>query len=170
MSQWVGVFVLVAGAVVAGLLFGDSPEAPPAVSIVASADAPTLTVHITGAVQRPGLVNVPAGSRVADVVAAAGGLTTDATLTGLNIAAPARDGSQIIVPTATASATDPGFVSMSTATEDELSTLPGVGPVLASRIVSYRLQHGPFSTMEDLLDVPGIGEAKLASLRDAAVP
>ena len=170
MSQWVGVAVLVAGAVVAGMVFGGSPDPPPVVSIATAADAPTLTIHITGAVLRPGLVDVPAGSRVADVVAAAGGLTAEARLAGLNLAAPARDGTQIVVPTEAAADAAPGFVSMSTAGQDELATLPGVGPVLAARIVAYRRQHGPFSTMEDLLDVPGIGEAKLATLRDAAVP
>ena len=170
MSQWVGVAVLVAGAVIAGVLFGGSPDPPPVVAIEAQAATGTLTVHITGAVRRPGLVEVVAGSRVADVVAAAGGLAPGARLQGLNLAAPARDGSQIIVPLQSSDSATAGPVSMSLATESELSSLPGVGPVLAQRIVAHRLQHGPFQTMEDLLDVPGIGEAKLAALRDAAVP
>ena len=162
---------MVAGAIIAGVLFGGSPQPPPTVAIEARSVPAMLTVHITGAVRAPGLVQVPPGSRVADVVALAGGLAPDAAIGRLNLAALVQDGAQVFVAGAAATATDPsGPISMSLATETELSGLPGVGPVLAKRIVSHRSQHGPFSVMEDLLDVPGIGEAKLASLRDAAVP
>jgi competence protein ComEA len=123
----------------------------------------------------PGLVQVPDGARIADVVAAAGGSTRDADLAAVNLAAPVRDGEQIVIPAATG---DPavervgallsdGRVRLNSASSDELEHLPGVGPVLADRIAAYREEHGPFAVVEDLLDVPGIGEAKLATLRDS---
>ncbi len=170
MSQWVGVAVLAAGALAAGVLFGGRPSPPPTVAVVPAADQ--ITVHVTGAVRSPGLVRVPAGARVAEAVAAAGGLASDALAGGINLAAPVRDGMQVVVPGSREgdSAGGGGPLSMSVATVDELTTLPGVGPVLAQRIVDHRERSGPFTTMEDLLDVPGIGESKLAALRDAAVP
>jgi competence protein ComEA len=171
-SQWVGVAVLALGALVAGVMFGGRSDPPPVVAIAPPAVAGPITVHITGAVAAPGLVVIDAGSRVADVVAAAGGLTAEAAPQGLNLAAPVRDGMQVVVPAAvvagpTAAATVP---SMSTATHAELRELPGLGPVLAQRIIDYRQANGPFATMEDLLGITGIGESKLAALRDAAVP
>jgi competence protein ComEA len=94
----------------------------------------------------------------------------------VNLAAPLRDGEQVVIPGLVSgqpapgggsSATDAdGRVRINLATAVELETLPGVGPVLAGRIIEFREEHGPFGTVEDLLDVPGIGEAKLASLRD----
>lgn len=123
----------------------------------------------------PGLVEVADGARVADAVAAAGGSTRDADLTGVNLAAQVRDGEQIVIPTmAAASATTgagsllaDGRVRINSASPVELENLPGVGPVLAARIAGYRDEHGPFAAVEDLLDVPGIGEGKLATLRDS---
>jgi competence protein ComEA len=115
---------------------------------------------------------------VADAVAAAGGLLPGAATTGVNLAAPLSDGEQVVIPgpeggepgsgVATGRGDD-GKVHLNRATAGDLETLPGVGPVLAERIIEYREQHGPFTTVEDLLDVPGIGEAKLAALRDRVV-
>jgi len=98
LKQWIGVAVVAAGAVAAGALFGGRPEPPPAVAFAPAAVAGQITVHVTGAVAAPGLVVVDAGSRVADVVAAAGGLTAAASPQGLNLAAPVRDGMQVVVP------------------------------------------------------------------------
>ncbi|MER2136972.1 MAG: helix-hairpin-helix domain-containing protein [Arthrobacter sp.] len=149
-----------------------------------------LVVHVAGAVAVPGLVRVPEGSRVADAVAAAGGATGEADLTRVNLAAPMTDGSMVVIPAQGEPAasvpgepgtgypvqTGPGpsagqgsgggasAVNLNTAGEAELQTLPRVGPVLASRIIAWRTEHGPFQRPEDLDAVPGIGEAMLAAL------
>jgi competence protein ComEA len=131
----------------------------------------TLVVHVSGAVNRPGLVTLPASARVADAIARAGGATAGAELAGLNLASSVRDGDQIVVPLVGAAtlpfrATDRG-IDINSATAAELEDLPGVGPVLAGRIVAYRELHGSFAEVEDLLGIGGIGEAKLAAMRDA---
>ncbi len=175
MSQWIGVVVLAVGALIAGVVFGGAPSSPPAVSFAPASASGDLTVHITGAVVDPGLVVVEAGSRVADAVAAAGGLTADASPSAVNLATPLRDGMQIVVRAVggaakSAAEGESGVVSMSSASVEELAALPGVGPVLARRIIDHREARGPFETIEDLLSVSGIGEAKLAAIRDVAVP
>lgn len=135
----------------------------------------TLTIHVAGWVLRPGLVTVPAGSRVAEAVAAAGGARPGAVLAAINLAEPLVDGRQIVIPGpgepiggGSVSAAD-GKVRLNQAGVEEIEELSGVGPVLAARIVEYRAEHGPFQTVEDLLDVPGIGEGKLADIRDQVV-
>jgi competence protein ComEA len=137
-----------------------------------------IVVHVAGAVAEPGLVELSQGARVADAIAAAGGMTDDALETAINLAAPVDDGVQVVVPVAgefvvgvAGSGTGDGRVYVNRASESELDALPGVGPVLAAEIVAHRDIHGPFAVVEDLLDVPGIGEAKLASMRDSvAIP
>jgi len=137
----------------------------------------TISVHVAGAVHAPGLVNVAAGARVAHAISAAGGATPGADLSLLNLAAVVHDGDQIAVPlrgrpapsSISMDALDEGTVDLNAASAADLEALPGVGPVLAQRIFDYRETHGPFATVEDLLDVPGIGEGKLAGLREAAV-
>lgn len=130
-----------------------------------------VTVHVSGAVVVPGLVEVSLDARVADVVAAAGGALPGAQLSALNLAAPVADGQQLVVPLesvgATGAATAEGKVRVNTAASADLERLPGVGPVLAERIRQHRDTYGPFGSIEDLLDVPGIGEGKLAALRDS---
>jgi competence protein ComEA len=126
---------------------------------------------VSGAVNRPGLVTLPASSRVADAIAGAGGAKPGADLAGLNLASSVDDGDQIVVPLVGAEPlpgqpADRG-IDINRATATELEDLPGVGPVLAARIVAYRDLHGPFAAVEDLLDVGGIGEAKLAAMRDS---
>lgn len=159
--------------VVGGLLwFGlGSTQPSPVVAIVNDAPAPTtISVHVSGEVTRAGLVSVPAGSRVADALSAAGGATRSADLSAVNLAAPVRDGERVVVPR-TGEAPDSGGadsgVDLNMATASELEALPGVGPVLASRIVAHRDDHGFFEAVEDLLDVPGIGEAKLDGMRES---
>ena len=180
--HWIGAAAAVVVAVFAGVWFGTGEATPPPPVVVAAPGASaastpaTLTVHVSGAVRAPGLVRLVAGARVADAVAGAGGLATSADPGGLNLAAVVTDGLHIVVPAVgeRAAAGGPGSdgkVRINAATAAELEALPGVGPVLAERIASYRDEHGPFATVEDLLDVPGIGEAKLAGMRDAvAVP
>ena len=132
-----------------------------------------MTVHVSGAVAEPGLVSLQSGSRVADAVVAAGGALPGADLGSLNLAAPLVDGQQLVVPylvpTNGVPVASDGRVRINTADAAALEGLPGVGPVLAQRIVAHRDAHGPFATVEDLLDVPGIGESKLAALRDSVI-
>ncbi len=153
--------------------------AAPAPPGAAALPAATVTIHVGGEVARPGLVSLGEGARVADALAAAGGALRSADLNRINLAAPVRDGEQVIVPAAGAPGADMAQpdaegsvegglpVPVNTASAEALEALPGVGPVLAQRIVEWRDQNGPFTTVEDLLDVPGIGEAKLAAMRDA---
>ena len=138
-----------------------------------------LVVDVEGAVRRPGLVRLPAGSRVADALARAGGATRVAERTGVNLAAPVSDGQQVVVPArgpvggapAPGGAVAPsGPVSLSGATAEQLDALPGVGPVTAQKIVDYRTQHGGFHSVDELDAIPGIGPARLADLRGLVVP
>lgn len=146
--------------------------APPGAGSAVGGDA-TVEVHVVGWVADPGVVSVPSGSMVVDAVVAAGGLRPGANVAAVNLAATVSAGQQIVVPgpdtgddSGGGGSTGSGLVSVNRASATELETLPGVGPVLAGRIVAYRDQHGPFAVVEDLLGVPGIGEAKLASFRD----
>ena len=140
-----------------------------------------LTIHIDGAVRVPGVYRLPPDSIILDAVEHAGGLQDDADLTGVNLAAPLQDGQHILIerqgpvlwvlaePTAVSPTAHPqgsGLIQVNTADAAELDQLPGIGPVLARSIVEYRERYGPFSDPEDLLNVPGIGSAKLAAIRD----
>jgi competence protein ComEA len=154
----------------------DPPRAPVPVAQGGGTRA-MIEVHLGGWVVSPGVVSVPEGSIVADAVMAAGGMRPGAIGEAVNLAAPVMDGQQIIVPgpdqgtgeVPGEGATGVGLVAVNRAGVTELETLPGVGPVLAERIVAYRDQNGPFSRVEDLLHVPGIGESKLAAIRDLIV-
>ena len=174
--DWIVVAVALAVAAGGGAWFAGRPVPPPPVVTAPVVTGPgTLTIHVSGAVHRPGLVHISPGGRMADAIAAAGGALPGADLDAVNLAAPVRDGDQVHVPVAgddeggTAAATPGGPVRLNRATAAELEELPGIGPVTAGRIVAHRETHGPFLTVEDLLDVPGIGEGKLAALRDAVV-
>ena len=138
-----------------------------------SSAAARLIVSVNGKVQRPGLVELPAGARVADAIAAAGGALPGADLTGLNLARKVIDGEMIAVgvpapPGAVPAGTGGGGgpVNLNTATVAELQTLPGIGAVLAQRIVEYRDRHGGFRAVTDLRQVEGIGDAKFQQLKD----
>ncbi len=176
-GQLAGLALLAVAMSAAAWWFGRSPAATPLdlAPTVTRLVSESLTVHVAGAVLAPGLVQLPADSRVADAVAAAGGATADADLAALNLAGALVDEQQVIVPTrnmltgAAAAAESDGRVRLNVASASEIETLPGVGPVLAERIVAHRDTFGPFGEIEDLLDVSGIGEAKLAGLRDVVV-
>lgn len=153
-----------------------SPSTAPGVTLAAPpSTATTAMAHVSGWVVSPGLVSVREGARVADAVAAAGGVRPGARLDALNLAQTVVDGQQIVVPgpNDAAGASDPGssvttgdgLIHLNTATAAELETLPGVGPVLAQRIADHRDANGGFQQVEDLLDVSGIGESKLDSIR-----
>lgn len=138
-----------------------------------------LVVHVTGAVRRPGLVDVDNGDRVGTAIKRAGGPTRDADLTAVNLAMRVADGQQIVVPARAAAGRGGGelgvsgtgaAVSLNTATVEQLDTLDGVGPGLAAKIIAARTQKGGFGTVDDLADVPGIGEKRLESLRSQLQP
>lgn len=133
-----------------------------------------IWVHVAGWVKQPGLVQVNAGARVADAIGAVGGVLPGARIDAINLAALVADGQQVLVPgpdsDPATSSTGDGKIHLNQATVAELDDLPGIGPVIAERIVAHREANGPFATVDDLLEVPGIGEAKLASLRDLVVP
>lgn len=156
-----------------------SPAAPvsPLVTMAAPPAPPGPLVHVVGAVRNPGVYRVPAGARALAAVRRAGGPTRRADLSGLNLAAEVVDGAQLVVPErgavpvpAATGGTASGPLRLSTATPAELEALDGIGPALAARIVDWREEHGAFGTVDDLLDVPGIGESKLEALRDQVVP
>ncbi|UDY24809.1 helix-hairpin-helix domain-containing protein [Nocardioides sp. Kera G14] len=137
--------------------------------------ATSVTVDVAGKVRKPGVRTLPAGSRVIDALQAAGGVRQGVDLTGLNQARVLVDGEQIlvdekatVVPPAGSGADNGaaagGLVNLNTATAEQLDTLPGVGPVTAQSILDYRTQHGGFGSVQELLDVDGIGEATLAKL------
>ena len=173
--QWIAAALVLAAAAIAGVWYaGRSPAPPPLAVDPGSSSSRTITVHVAGAVLSPGVVRVAAGARVGEAIAAAGGARPDADLGRVNLAAPLADGQQLSVPTVSpdgqgGAVAGDGRVRLNLAGAPELEALPGVGPVLAERIVAYREEHGPFAVVEDLLDVPGIGEAKLAALREAVL-
>lgn len=134
----------------------------------APSDQPDLVVHVVGEVRRAGLVRLPAGSRVSDAIEAAGGLRKGGSSGGLNLARLLVDGEQVDVardavaaPPASGGAAGGapvGPVNLNTATVVDLDTLPGVGPVMAARILDWRAQHGRFASVDQLREVSGIGD------------
>lgn len=166
----VGVGIVLVGLSV-GILLGlndrTGPTATP--TPTSSGTLSQMAIHVAGWVVSPGVVTVSEGSLVADVIASAGGLKVGARSDLINLAALVQDGEQVLVPgpevVGDGSETD-GLISLNRAAASELEGLPGVGPVLAERIEAFRETNGPFGQVEDLLQVPGIGEAKLASIRD----
>ncbi|MFI6516330.1 helix-hairpin-helix domain-containing protein [Spirillospora sp. NPDC050679] len=153
-------------------------EPRPAQPLPSPSPSASVTVHVFGKVERPGIVSLPAGARVADAIKAAGGPRPTATTGALNLARKLQDGEQIPVgvpaptpppgqppPGAAPSAAAGSPVDLNTATTEELDALPGVGPVLAQRIVEYRTQHGGFRSVEQLQEVTGIGARRFADLK-----
>lgn len=142
--------------------------------------APTIAVHVSGAVAAPGVYELAEGSRAADAIEAAGGAAEGAAADALNLARVLSDGEQIVVPTAeehaqqqaaasgvgASSGAAGGKVNINTATAEQLDTLPGVGESTAQKIIADREANGPFSSPEDLKRVSGIGDKKYAELAD----
>ncbi|MDX6589300.1 MAG: competence protein ComEA [Solirubrobacterales bacterium] len=145
-----------------------------------SGQAGDLVVDVTGAVARPGVYRMPAGSRVNDAVKRAGGPTGRAQLEAINLAARLADGQQVVVPErapagstiagAGVAAAEEGPISLGTATAEQLDTIDGIGPVTAADIIDFRDQHGGLSSVEQLDQVPGIGPATMESLRERLQP
>ena len=150
---------------------GDAP-------LVSSSPSPTVTVivDVAGAVRRPGVYEFNQGDRVIDAIERAGGSLPKAELSLLNLAAPLTDGTQILVPKTgppvagvpggAAPGSASGLINVNTASATDLESLSGIGEVLAATIVEYRDQNGPFASVEDLMDVSGIGPATLDEIRD----
>jgi competence protein ComEA len=161
---------------------GDTP-------VSSSATAAAVVVDVSGKVRSPGLQRLPAGSRVADALRAAGGVRPGTSTEGLNRARLLVDGEQVVVGgPAPAAGPGPGAagssgaagsaggaaptapVSLNSATPDQLDALPGVGPVLAQHILDYRTQHGGFRSVDELREVNGIGDRRFADLRNLVRP
>ncbi|RIK17507.1 MAG: competence protein ComEA [Acidobacteria bacterium] len=166
----------------------DAPDAPPGARPDGEEAGADLVVHVTGAVEEPGVVELPAGSRVVDAVRAAGGLTGEADQSSVNLARTLVDGEQLWVGrpgeeppagwsppaaegpgrgaggAAGASGAQPAPLDLNTATQADLEELPGIGPVTAGHILAWRDEHGRFSRVDELLEVSGIGERTLAQL------
>jgi len=138
--------------------------------------APALIIDVTGEVVSPGVYELPAGSRVIDAIRAAGGAKAKAALSELNLARVIKDGEQIYVdPIYTAgsrtragskAAAPRGPININRASASDLDSLDGIGPVIAKRIIAYRTTNGPFTALEDLLKVSGIGDAKFAQFKE----
>ncbi len=172
----------------------EGPATPEVVSrsapatTAASGPQTVLVVHVVGQVARPGLVRLQSGARVADAIESAGGATRAADLTAMNLARALVDGEQVFVPkpgeqppavagpqvpggstvgggSGSAGGSPTGSVNLNTADLDALDSLPGVGPVLAQRIVDWRTEHGRFTSVEELGEVSGIGDKLLSQLR-----
>ncbi len=173
------VVVLVAGY----LAWRSRPHAEPVRLAVSASAGPvpspsggTMVVAVQGKVRHPGLVHLPAGSRVADAIDAAGGALPDVDLTGVNLARKLTDGELVVIGATPPPNADPaggpppsgtgGKVDLNTATVAELDGLPGIGPALAQRIIDYRTQHGGFRSVDELRQVSGIGDAKFGEIKD----
>ena len=130
-------------------------------------------MHVCGQVCRPGVVALPAGSRVWEAVEAAGGLTNDAQDTAVNLAAVVQDGEKLYIPgigeseaDMSVEAADSGMINLNTADAGRLQTLPGIGESRAADILSYRERYGGFQTIEEIMQVPGIKESIYEKIKD----
>jgi competence protein ComEA len=190
-----GVLVLVVGAVLGVVVMTSGGSArsdqatstsPPPVFESVSSSSTTLAqivVHAAGAVRQPGLHRLPAGARVADLIEAAGGVDDMIDIDRVNLAAPVNDGERVYLPRRGES--DPETsgpsgqlgntsplgspIDLNTATQQQLDDLPGVGPATAAAIVAERKSRGRYASVDDLLDVRGIGTAKLEQIRGLVV-
>jgi competence protein ComEA len=152
-------------------------SAPGTAQQASSSPSPSVTVivDVAGAVREPGVYEFGEGDRVIDAIERAGGSLPKADLSLLNLAAPLVDGTQILVPKSgplaagvpgAAPGSSSGLININSASASELESLSGIGEVLAATIVEYRDQNGPFASVEDLMDVSGIGPATLDEIRD----
>jgi competence protein ComEA len=172
---------------------GTSTDVPPLTTPAADASedgstgaAPAIVVvDVAGAVRRPGVYRLPQGSRITDAIARAGGMSRHAEAASVDLAAPLADGEQVLVPASVVGTSGVGAapvpagaaagpsssapVDLNTATAEQLDALPGVGPVTAQKIVDYRQQHGPYTSVDDLDAISGIGPAKIANLKGLVI-
>lgn len=167
-----------------GVLFGlllsavilliSSPPRANAILILSTATQSPLTVDVDGAVDQPGIYQLPVNSRINDAILAAGGPLTDANLDSINRAALLKDGMKIYIPAqgeqialdGNSPASPINLININTATQKELEALPGIGPGKAGDIIEYRQNHGDFDTIEDIQNVSGIGESLFQEIKD----
>lgn len=185
------VVIALAGALIAGWMWWQGRPRPVVVAPSALAQgvplrsdgagdgavpvAGEVVVHVTGAVRHPGLVRLPAGARVNDAILAVGGARSEKALASVNLARILVDGEQIVVGAPVSGAVGgssggsaAGGIDLNRASASDLESLPGVGPVLAQRIVDWRTANGPFRSVDELGEVSGIGDAVLAQIRASA--
>lgn len=168
-ARWAVPFGVLCGFLAAGLLFlaGSPPRGEPIQLLPPPTPLP-LQVYVVGAVVQPGLQALPPGSRVQDAIISAGGLLPEANTTVLNLAAYVADGERIYVPLSNPTeenalsiesfqTTGNGLININRASQVELESLPGIGPVTAQNIITYRDINGGFNSIEAIMDVPGIG-------------
>ena len=180
---------VMAGVALAGLLLfiSRAPAGEPIKLLPAPTKEP-IAVHVIGAVPRPGLYEFAEGARVQDAIDAAGGLLTSANIDSINLAALLEDGQQLTIPykageeptvsndddslvlpgatEETSSQTSDELININTASVEELDELPGIGPTIAQRIIDYRDENGPFQTIEDILNVSGVGPSTFDQIKD----
>lgn len=182
MNKSIGLVLLgvVGGLLGAGVIFLIArPPAGEMIQLLPPPTNPPLVVHVTGAVSTPGIYNLPPGSRVTDAIEAAGGMTGQANPEAMNLAQVLEDGLHIhvpeIIPPGQENPDDPptrspspltALVNINTADQAELESLPEIGPHLAGEIIAYREINGPFKTVDELLNVSGIGTVILETIRD----
>jgi competence protein ComEA len=154
------------------------------IALMPSPTKQPIEVHVVGGVVRPGVYSLPTGSRVQDAVDAAGGLLAETDASSINLAAKVEDGEQVqipggngatngsqgsapfsVLPTVGAPGVSPDLVDINIATVDELDALPGIGPTTAQNIVDYRDANGPFTQIEDIMNVPGVGPSTFDSIK-----
>jgi competence protein ComEA len=173
-------FLIVALALIGAVGYGLAHRPPPLTLAVlpppptplptATPSPAPLHCHVVGPVNAPGVYTLPPGATVQDAIRAAGGPSADADLERLNLAVVVQGQQQIVVPRRQVApgapgGTGSGLLDINAADSETLQTLPGIGPVLAGRIIEYRDEHGPFATVDDLINVKGIGQATLEKLR-----
>ncbi len=183
-SLWILLLLLTAIAV--GTVYGSYAQENAVVLDEASHEengpGANITVYVTGAVNKPGMVTVKEGARVGDAVNTCGGLLPTADQERINMAQVLKDGEQVKVPERKTAPTasfkgseqkagstakeNGGLININTADEKELDSLPGIGPAMAKRIIEYRETEGSFQRIEDIKKIKGIGEAKFAKIRD----
>jgi len=172
-EQRAAVFILV-GLIISGMIYGlherlSKPHSEITASSPSAAPKPLL-IHVSGAVRRPGLYRLNAGSRLINAVEAAGGFLPSADPSSVNLASPLKDGDRVILPArrrpeSSSDSTGAGGVNINTADEKTLESIPGVGKVMAGRIVDYRKKNGRFSSAEDLMKIGGVGEKKFEKMK-----
>jgi len=174
---WLAAFIIVGVLLGAGIIFFVTrpPRGEPIVLLPVPTQSP-ITVYISGEIENTGLFTLPAGSRVDDVIHAAGGTTDNANLDALNLAKIVEDGEQIIVPELVISESNVDgtkpvnpsliLVNINTATLEQLDTLPGIGPKTAQNIIDFRNANGPFESIEEIQDVPNIGPVTFDKIKD----
>lgn len=165
------IFVIIIGVLITSLgLCSNSKQKEPANTDCPESSAKIL-VHVSGQVEHPGVYSLEAGSRIIDAVSAAGGALRDADLHRLNLAAYLTDGQKITVPSTVPDSEqqpglESGLVNINTSDQKTLETLPNIGPARAERIIEYRELHGGFSSIEEIINVPGIGSGIYESIKD----